>query len=113
MTLVFAVMADKAWNAMLDRLVPHATRVVATRVGRRGLDPELVARALGDRVPVDVVEPAAAAIARARASTPPDGVVVVAGSLFLVGEAYACVNAGMPLVPPWQGWDRIGTQARP
>jgi dihydrofolate synthase/folylpolyglutamate synthase len=104
-TLVFAVMADKAWPAMLDALAPYASRVVATRVGRRGLDPGLVARALGGRVAVDVVEPAAAAIAHARACTDAGGVVLVAGSLFLVGEAYAAARAGLPLVAPWQGWD--------
>jgi dihydrofolate synthase/folylpolyglutamate synthase len=112
-TLVFAVMADKAWPAMLDALAPHAVRVIATRVGRRGLDPHAIVHVLGDRVPVDVVEPASAAIARARAVTDPAGIVLVAGSLFLVGEVYAADSAGIPLVAPWQGWDRIGTQARP
>jgi dihydrofolate synthase/folylpolyglutamate synthase len=112
-TLVFAVMADKAWGGMLEALVAHASRVVATRVGRRGLDPQLVAGALGDRVPVEVLEPARAAIDRARAVTEPEGIVLVAGSLFLVGEAYAAVCAAKPLVAPWQGWNRIGTQARP
>jgi dihydrofolate synthase/folylpolyglutamate synthase len=112
-TLVFAVMADKDWPPMLDALVPHVGRVVVTRVGRRGLDPARVARALAGRVPADVVEPAAAAIAQARAVTDPAGVVLVAGSLFLVGEAYTVVRGAGELVAPWQGWDRIGTQARP
>lgn len=113
MTLVFAVMEDKAWAAMLEALVPHVTRVVATRVGRRGLDPNRLATAIADRVPADVIEPASSAIAYARAITPADGVVLVAGSLFLVGEAYAAATGGRTLVPPWQGWNRIGTQARP
>ena len=112
-TLVFAVMADKAWRPMLERLVPHVARVVATRVGRRGLAPALVARALEGRLPVEIVEPAAMAIEHARRTTPAPDVVLVAGSLFVVGEAYALVHAGAALVAPWQGWDRIGTQARP
>ena len=103
-TLVFAVMADKDWRPMLDRLASHATRVIATRVGRRGLDPALVAGALAGRLPTEVLEPAAAAIAQARRTTAADAVVLVAGSLFLVGEAYAVVRAGVPLVAPWQGW---------
>lgn len=111
-TLVFAVMADKDWTAMLDALVPLATRVIATRVGRRGVDPARVAGVLGGRVPVEVVEPAREAIARARRTAGAGDVVLVAGSLFLVGEAYALVHGGT-LVAPWQGWDRIGTQARP
>jgi dihydrofolate synthase/folylpolyglutamate synthase len=113
MTLVLAVMADKDWSAMLEALVPEVTRVVATRVGRRGLDPDLIARALAGRVPTDVVEPAASAIGHARVVTAAADVVLVAGSLFLVGEAYATLGAGRALVAPWQGWDRIGRQARP
>jgi dihydrofolate synthase / folylpolyglutamate synthase len=112
-TLVFAVMVDKDWRPMLDALVPHATRLVATRVGRRGLDPAELARAAGARIPTEVVEPATAAIAHARATTDPAALVVVAGSLFLVGEAYAVTAGDAPLVPAWQGWERIGTQARP
>ena len=111
-TLVFAVMADKDWRTMLEALLPHAARVVATRVGRRGLDPALVARAVDGRVPVQVVEPAREAIASACRSAGAGDVVLVAGSLFLVGEAYALLR-GETLVAPWQGWDRIGTQARP
>jgi dihydrofolate synthase/folylpolyglutamate synthase len=104
-TLVFAVMADKAWPAMLDALLPHVARVVATRVGRRGLDPAHVVRAVAGRVPVEVVEPASAAVLHARAITAPDDLVLVAGSLFLVGDAYAVIARGAPLVPPWQGWE--------
>ena len=113
LTLVFAVMADKDWRPMLDALAHHAARIIATRVGRRGLDPALVASALAGRHTVEVVEPAAAAIALARRTTAPEDIVLVAGSLFLVGEAYALERAGAPLLPPWQGWERIGTQARP
>jgi dihydrofolate synthase/folylpolyglutamate synthase len=112
-TLVFSVMADKAWRPMLDALVPHVARVVATRVGRRGLDAGEVVGALAGRVPVEAVPDAPTAIRRALAATPPDAAVLVAGSLFLVGEAYAVLGDGAPLVAPWQGWDRIGTQARP
>jgi dihydrofolate synthase/folylpolyglutamate synthase len=106
-------MADKDWAPMLDALLPHASRVVATHVGRRGLPPSRLAAAIGDRVPVDVVDDARSAIAHARTTTPAEGVVVVTGSLFLAGETYAALGGDRPLVAPWQGWDRIGTQARP
>jgi hypothetical protein len=82
-------------------------------VGRRGLDPARIVTAIGARVPAEAVEPAADAIAHACATTAAGGVVLVAGSLFLVGEAYALLRRGEPLVKAWQGWDRIGTQARP
>jgi len=112
-TLVFAVMADKAWEDMLAALVPHVARIVATRVGRRGLDPARIVAAAAGRVPVEAVEPAADAIVHARATTDAAALVLIAGSLFLVGEAYACLRHDESLVPAWQGWDRIGTQARP
>jgi dihydrofolate synthase/folylpolyglutamate synthase len=112
-TLVFAAMADKAWHTMLETLLPHVARVVATRVGRRGCDPAEIARAFAGRVPVDVVEPAASALGHARAITDPANLVLVTGSLVLVGEAYAAIGGDVPLVGPWQAWERIGTQARP
>jgi len=112
-TLVFAVMADKDWSAMLDALVPHVARIVATRVGRRGLDPARVVEAVAERVPTEIVEPAAAAVDHARRTTASDAVVLIGGSLFLVGEAYAVLGGRAPLVAPWQAWERIGTQARP
>jgi dihydrofolate synthase/folylpolyglutamate synthase len=103
-TLVFAVMGDKEWAAMLDRLVPHVGRIVATAVGRRALDPRRVAAAFADRVPVEVVEPAREAVLHARRTADPAGFVLVAGSLFLAGEAYTALRGPGPLVAPWQGW---------
>jgi dihydrofolate synthase / folylpolyglutamate synthase len=103
-TLVFAVMADKAWREMLDRLLPFAARVVATRVGRRGLASAAVVEHVAGRRSAEAIDDAERAIRHAVETTPPDGVVVVAGSLFLVGEAYATLGDGA-LFPPWQGWE--------
>ena len=111
-TLVFAVMADKRWVAMLETIVPHVRRVIATRVGRRGLAPAEIAAAVGDRAAVEVVADPREAVRHARRSTPAGDAVLVAGSLFLVGEAYAVLGGDAALVPVWQGWERIGTQAR-
>jgi folylpolyglutamate synthase/dihydropteroate synthase len=93
---------------MADRLLPLARRVIVTRVGRRGLDPEVLAGALAGRVPVDVVADPRAAIGTALAATAPDGAVLVTGSLFLVGEAYA--RQGLGVFRPWQGWEGDGTE---
>ena len=87
--------------------------MVVTRVGRRGLDPAAVVAAIAGRVPTEAIPDPRAAVLGARAGTPADGAVLVAGSLFLVGEAYAAVRGIDALLPAWQGWDRIGTQARP
>src|SRR5205814_940275 len=54
-TLGFAVMADKAWPAMLETLGRHVARAIVTRVGRRGLDPERAAERLAGRLPVEAV----------------------------------------------------------
>jgi len=103
LVLVFAVMADKAWTAMLDRLLGRAAEVVVTRVGRRGLDPQVLAAAIGDRRPVDVVgDPRAAVRAGVERASDRDA-VLVAGSLFLAGEAYGELGSSA-LFEPWQGW---------
>lgn len=99
--LLFAVMADKAWPAILAPLLPLVAQVVVTRVGRRGLEPARVVDALAGRTPATAVEEPRAALAAARAAAGPDGLVVVTGSLFLVGEVYAATR--IPLFEPWQG----------
>ncbi len=103
LVLVFAVMADKAWTAMLDRLMEPAAEIIVTRVGRRGLDPAVLADAIGGRRPTRVVgDPRAAVRAGLEGASARDA-VLVAGSLFLAGEAYA--ELGPPaLFEAWQGW---------
>src|SRR5262249_5745112 len=109
-TLVFAVMADKAWRAMAEQLLPLVQQVIVTRVGRRGLDPTIVADAIGTRVDVETIDDPQMAIDVAVARTPPTGAVLVTGSLFLVGAAYA--HSGLKnLFGPWQGWEGDGTEA--
>jgi dihydrofolate synthase / folylpolyglutamate synthase len=108
-TLVFAVMADKAWEAMLESLGPHLARAICTRVGRRAADPVRVAAALASSRPARAVAEPRAALAAALAETPADGTVLVAGSLFLVGEAYAML--GVRPFEPWKAPDTGGTQA--
>ena len=74
---------------MARPLFPLATAVVLTRVGQeraaptRGLAARIGALARGARHEPTV----ARALARARSLAGPEGRVVVAGSLFLVGEA--------------------------
>jgi dihydrofolate synthase/folylpolyglutamate synthase len=85
---------------MLDALgAAHAARIVCCRPpSPRALEPHLLGEAAVELgVPperVDVVELVAEAVARALATTPPDGQVIVAGSLYVVGAARAV------LVPP-------------
>ncbi|MDI3292054.1 Mur ligase family protein [Polyangium sp. 15x6] len=81
--LVFGALADKAWTGMLDVLGPLADRrVYAEPKGRAPAQvTELAARFSGLPVP----EPREA-ITRALAMAGPSDLIVVAGSIYLVGE---------------------------
>ncbi len=110
--LVFAVMADKAWEAMLEPLLPRVARVLVTRVGRRGADPAVLAAALAARVPTETFADPRAAVRAALAGTAPDEAVLVTGSLFLVGEAHAELgerNGPRKLFQPWNPQGPDGT----
>ena len=113
-TLVFAVMRDKEWRGILDRLLPHAGRVVVTRVGPRGAAPDEVAAAVGDRIPVRVVDDAAAAVAGTVAAAGPEEGVLITGSLYLVGAAYAALAAeGESLFQAWNAPESGATEPAP
>jgi dihydrofolate synthase/folylpolyglutamate synthase len=113
--LVFAVMADKRWQDMLTTLAARIERGVVTRVGRRGLDPAALSAALAPHLAAVVVEDPRAAVRAARALCTPGDVLLVTGSLFLVGEAHRELagHGGTILFGPWQGWERDGTGAAP
>ena len=108
--LVFAVMADKDWRAMLTPLLERAARVIATRVGRRAADPRALAGALRGRVPVETVDDPRAALRAALAGAGADEAVLVTGSLFLAGEAYAELGS-CALFEPWQPPGSDATEA--
>ena len=92
--LVFASMQDKDVEGLLRPLLPHVERIVATapRVGRALAPEELArrARALGARA--EAVASSKEALERAVQLAGPRGRVVVAGSLYLVGEILALVE---------------------
>ncbi len=95
-TLVFGAMRDKAIAEMAEVLFPLAAHVVATRAENpRSATPEEV-RDAAARTGVEVVcEPdVSAALVRAHSLTPKDGVIVVAGSIYILGEALAVLEAG-------------------
>jgi len=85
--------------------------VAAVHVGRRGLAPDALAAALAGRVPVDPIGDARAALRAALSRAGADDAVLVTGSLFLVGEAYAELGGGS-LFEPWHGPKSDGTEAR-
>jgi len=86
---VFGAMRDKAIAEMTEILFPLAESVVVTRAENpRSASPEEI-RAAASRTSVEMVSAAdvEAALAAAKMLAGPDAVVVITGSIYLVGEA--------------------------
>ena len=86
-------MRDKHVREMLDVLLPQATRLVATAASTpRSAEPAAIAaiaRELSPELPIDIEPAPAAALDRAwRASSD----IVVAGSIFLLGDVLNLIN---------------------
>ncbi len=86
--LVLGVSADKDLTGLLEPLLPRVQRVIATQSQQqRAMPAGQLAQWLAALGLPAAAEPApAAALAAARAACPPGGVVLVAGSVFLVDE---------------------------
>ncbi|MBI1951237.1 MAG: bifunctional folylpolyglutamate synthase/dihydrofolate synthase [Acidobacteria bacterium] len=86
--LLFAAMKDKPAGEMLDILCPLARKVIVTRVPvSRGETTEVLRRLVRARHPdVAQADSIEAALRLARGAAGPDGLVVISGSLYLVGE---------------------------
>lgn len=87
--VLFGVMHDKDWRAMISVLAKLATEVMVTRVQQpRAEEPEVLREALAPLCPTRVQMDARAACQQLVAEAGPDEAIVVCGSLFLVGEVY-------------------------
>ncbi len=89
--LVFGVLADKRWPEMVERLGPLVSDVTVVPVAeRRSEDPARLVEAFRRLVPARVEASAGGAVDRLLAGPAlADDVVLIAGSLFLVGEVRA------------------------
>jgi len=95
LTFIFGAMRDKAIAEMAEILFPLAERVIATRADNpRSASPEEI-RGAASRVsnPIEEAADVAAAIKLAQTSTLPDTVVVITGSIYIVGEAMRRLGA--------------------
>lgn len=95
LTFIFGAMRDKAIGEMAEILFPLADRVIATRADNpRSASPrEIREAAARTAIAMEEAADVAAAIERARASTRPDTVVVITGSIYIVGEAMRVLGA--------------------
>lgn len=87
-TLIFGCMKDKAIEEMAQILFPLFERVIAVPVAspRSATTAELLQAASKTGVPAEAAADGTEALQRAWAETPADGLVVIAGSVYLVGE---------------------------
>jgi dihydrofolate synthase/folylpolyglutamate synthase len=96
-TLVFGVMRDKAVSEVAEILFPIAERVVVTQANNpRSATPAEIRQA-ASRVEVDIQEApdVASALAEARRIAGPAGLVVVTGSIYIVGEAMLALGVSI------------------
>lgn len=101
-TLIFGMMRDKAMAEVAGILFPLAQRVIVTHANNpRSASAEEI-RAAASRINPDIIEEATVAAALKRAfdltanheSAKPDPLVVIAGSIYVVGEALAAIEGG-------------------
>ena len=87
--LILSVSSDKNLDAMLDALLPGASRVWVTRADRsRSMSVDILAKNVLERAPnvaIEIVDDPEEAARRARASLPPDARLCAAGSIYLAG----------------------------
>ncbi len=94
-TCIFGAMRDKAIGEMAEILFPLAERVIATQAENpRSATPGEIRQAAG-RLTIDLEEApdVASALARARALAGREGLVVVTGSIYIVGAAMRLLGA--------------------
>ncbi len=94
LAVVFAAAGDKDVEAMLGEVAPSAELVVATESGNpRGLDPRVISEIAGRRGAKRVAaeRDVGKALSKARDAAGPKGLVLVTGSLYLVGRAKKCL----------------------
>ena len=92
--LLFGVMKDKRVHEMLAQLLPHVSHFVATRPEMsRARGPEPLASFARDQgTPAEAIPSSEKALALARELAGPTGEVVVAGSIFLLGEVVVALE---------------------
>ena len=95
-TLVIGILDDKPYRRMLNFLLPVCSQVIFTRptIGR-ALAPQTLAEVtIGGRAGMNIIEDIPDAIQHAVDTLPQDGLICIAGSLYVVGEAKEAFSKG-------------------
>jgi dihydrofolate synthase/folylpolyglutamate synthase len=95
LTFVFGAMRDKAIGEIAEILFPLAERVIATHADNPRAATPAEIREAAHRVAVEIEEApdVPIALAKARAAAGTKGLVVVTGSIYIVGEAMRALGA--------------------
>jgi dihydrofolate synthase/folylpolyglutamate synthase len=95
-TLVFGAMGDKELDRIAATLFPIAQQLILTRpTNMRAAALDVLAQLAHQHARAsafELVESPVAALKRAREITPPDGLICVTGSLYLIGEVQASLR---------------------
>jgi dihydrofolate synthase / folylpolyglutamate synthase len=94
LTFIFGAMRDKAIREIADILFPLADRVIATHARNpRAASPEEIAD-LGSHAQTEIVQADSvqAAMERARMLAGSNGIIVITGSIYIVGEALSLLS---------------------
>jgi dihydrofolate synthase/folylpolyglutamate synthase len=96
-TIVFGVLRDKAVAEMAEILFPIAERVIATHANNpRAATPREIRQAAAHVVDeIGEAESVRVALEQAEETAGPNGLVVVTGSIYIVGEAMRMLGASI------------------
>ena len=87
--LIFGCQSTKYWERMASMLAPRVRDVTLTMAKpKRPLEPENLVEVFAKQVPARVERESLRAIERVMAESKPDDVVLVTGSVYLIGEIY-------------------------
>jgi dihydrofolate synthase / folylpolyglutamate synthase len=87
--LVFGCLEDKQWTRMAEMLAPRMKSIILTRAKpKRPVAPEKLLPLFARWAPSRIVHEPLAAISEVMAQSASDDVVLVTGSVYLVGEVY-------------------------
>jgi dihydrofolate synthase/folylpolyglutamate synthase len=88
--LIFGVMKDKEYEKMLGELLPHVDETILTvPKNDRALPPEFMQKLAPKAIVVDDVT---WALKKAKSMSTDEDVIVITGSLYLVGECKTVIN---------------------
>ena len=99
-TLVIGILDDKPYRAMLNALLPTCRQAVFTEAKiARALPAQTLARAASGReIKIDVQPDVVRAVQHALDTLPSGGLICIAGSLYVVGEAKDAFESGKIMI---------------